>query len=225
MVGSDTELIVDATLVGGEGWGGESPGYLHLAVRVGAAVVKPRFDEEFGDEGCVPSRSGSATPSSSSDRAGVREVPTQGRVESSPNWKNSSPQRLISPSVAHWRGLAGSRTDYRRRFQCRRCRSRRRQDGFSGAGCRCRGWNPGRRVAVEHGGQPPSSVPEGESPPATARQILGLARRVKAEGDRPRAEHREVAAPLLAESAGPIVVTGERGSGADVSSAAGCRWC
>ena len=48
MAGSDTELIVDATRSEVKRWGGESPGYLHLAV-VLARRWPTEFDEEFGD--------------------------------------------------------------------------------------------------------------------------------------------------------------------------------
>ena len=68
----------------------------------------------------------------------------------------------------------------------------------------------GLAAAVESG----EPVAEGEQPASARDQILGLAERIDGEQIVGRdAEHREVAALLLAASTGPIVVAGRRGSG------------
>ena len=73
MAGSDTELIVDATRSEVKRWGGESPGYLHLAV-VLARRWPTEFDEEFGDEGLRPIEKRLGDAEFIGDEAGVREV-------------------------------------------------------------------------------------------------------------------------------------------------------
>ncbi|HNP56465.1 MAG TPA: AAA family ATPase [Gordonia sp. (in: high G+C Gram-positive bacteria)] len=215
MAGSDTELIVDATRSEVKRWGGESPGYLHLAV-VLARRWPTEFDEEFGDEGLRPIEKRLGDAEFIGDEAGVREVLDAGShveilaklkelISAAPDGpsvvltKGASP--AVVPTTGGGSGAAGAVEDVAGTDSAE-------QDAGVADG------TPAGGSAVEHGGTASSSVPEGEKPARDREQILGLAKRVKAEAIVGReAEHREVAALLLAESAGPIVVTGERGSG------------
>jgi MoxR-like ATPase len=215
---SDTELIVDATRSEVKRWGGESPGYLHLAV-VLARRWPTEFDEEFGDEGLRPIEKRLGDAEFIGDEAGVREVLNAGShveilaklnelLSAAP--ESDSEGESDGPSVVLTKGVSPAVVPT----------SGTTSDGASNSSAGGGAPETDATAAAESDGDPgdrapsASSVPEGEKPARDREQILGLAKRVQGEPIVGReAEHREVAALLLADSAGPIVVTGERGSG------------
>ncbi|GED95962.1 AAA family ATPase [Gordonia crocea] len=190
MDSGEVESLVEASRSEVKRWGGDAPGYLHLA-----AVLDRRwsveFREAFGEDGiaAVEERLGNAVYVG--DESDVRELLSSGsRAEILAKLRelvDAAPVTDDPVVLTKNRPAEATPAD-------------------------------GGEVAAAAGGPTPTaadgSIPESEKPAQDREQILGLATRVAGERIQGReAEHREVAALLLAESAGPIIVTGERGSG------------
>ncbi|WP_290705950.1 AAA family ATPase [Gordonia sp. UBA5067] len=175
MAGGELENLVDASRSEVKRWGGESPGFLHLAV-VLARRWPEEFHEVFGEHGLGPIEERLVNAGYLGDETGVRAL-----------LAGDSRDAILKK-------LAGLVAD----------------GPAPGADQVSAPLPVGLAAAVESG----EPVAEGEQPASARDQILGLAERIDGEQIVGRdAEHREVAALLLAASTGPIVVAGRRGSG------------